>query len=102
MVAGCRDRVEATEQIIRAGGDDEAAEEVEVVDVLGANGDGAANGSDEANDIDEDAGDVGGVTAPVKTELEIVGARLLGTVEFCDLEVAFSDDVIIVDNHAGD
>ena len=99
-ITGRRDREEATEKVIRAAGDDETAEKVEIVDVLGADGDGAADGANEADDVDEDAGDVGRVATPVETEPEIVGARLLGAVEFCDLQVAFADNVVIADDDA--
>ena len=38
----------------------------------------------------------------MEPECEVVGARPFGAVEFRDLEVAFSDDVVVADDHPGD
>ena len=73
-----RDREEAAQQPVRAGRDEEAAEEVEVVDVGCAGGDGLADCADEADDVDEDAADVGRVAAPVEAEGEVVGGGFAG------------------------
>ena len=82
--------------------DQEAAEEIQVVDVGGTLGDGLADGADEADDVDEDAADVGGVAPPVEAEGVVVRGRGAGGVEVFDLEVAAADEVVVADNDACD
>lgn len=93
-----RDRRDLAQDPVRARSDDETAEEVQVIDVLRALGDRLADSADEADDIDQDAGDVGGITAPVEAEPKVVGGRLAGGVQLLDLQVAASHEVIIGHN----
>lgn len=92
-VAGGRDGGESTAEVVDQRGDSEAGKEVESVDVGGAHGDVAADGAGEADHVDEDAGDVGGVGAPVDTPREVVRPRLAGVVQLLDLEVAAADEL---------
>ena len=90
------------QQPVRSPRHKEAAEEIQVIDVGCALGDGFPDRADEADDVDEDAADVGCVAAPVETEGVVVGGGGPGGVEVFDLEVALADDVIIADDDAGD
>lgn len=71
-IARSRGRAQSTKQIISAACNDEAAEEVQVVDILRADGDFNANGTYEADNVDQNPGNVGGVGAPVEAEIVIV------------------------------
>lgn len=83
-------------------GDAEPAEEVEVVDVRRGGGHVAADGAGEADDVDEDARDVGGVGAPVDAEAEVVRAGRPRVVQRPDLEVPPADEVVVGAHDAGD
>ena len=97
-----RDREEPRQEIVRGTRNKEATEEVQVVDICRAFGHGLANGSDEPNNVDKDAANVGRVAAPREAEGVEVWRVRLGRVEIFDLEVAFSDDVVIADDDARD
>ena len=101
-LAAAGDGADLAEGPIGQAGDDEAGEEVDVVDVFRARGDGFADGADEADDVDEDAADVGRVAAPVEAEGEVVRGGFAGRVEVSDLVVAAADDVVIADDDACD
>ena len=90
------------QQPVRSPRDQEAAEEIQVIDIGGAFGDGFTDGADEADDVDEDAADVGCVATPVETEGVVIGGGGAGGVEIFDLEVAAADDVVVTDDDAGD
>jgi len=87
---------------VRPPSNNKSAEEIQVVDVRCTFRHGFPDGADEADDVDEDAADVGGVAAPVEAEGEEVGGRGLGGVEVADLKVAVADEVVVADDDAGD
>lgn len=96
------DGEEFTQRPVDQARDDEPGEEVDAVDVRGADRDGFSDRADEADDVDEDAGDVGGVSAPGPAKPVEIGAIVVGGVEFLELEVALADDVVVADDDAGD
>jgi len=51
-ITACWNREELAEQVVDTSGNDEAAEEIQVVNVLGSLGDFLSNSADEPNDID--------------------------------------------------
>ena len=81
---------------------EEPTEEIQVVDIGSTLWHRFANGTNEANNVDEDTTDVGCVTAPVEAKRVIVWGVSLGAVEVSDLEVAFPDDVVVADDDTGD
>lgn len=102
LVAAGRDREEPAKQIISGRGDDEPAEEIDVVDVLGTDRNLSADGTDEANDVDQDTGDVCGITSPGETERIVVWTTRAGTVKFFDLIVAFTYEVVVGNDDSSD
>lgn len=82
--------------------DDEAAEKVEVIDVLCALGYGCSDGAGESNDVDEDTSNVGGKAAPMETITEVVGTSLESRVKIADLKVAFADPIVVANHDASD
>lgn len=88
-----------THSPVGAAGHNEPAEEVEVVDVLCAFWHFLANGTDEADDVDHDSCDVGGVSTPVDPPGVEVRPALLGRIEVFDLKIALADQVVIADHN---
>lgn len=101
-VAGCRDGEEVAKKPVNPGCNDEADEEVDVVDVSGADRDGFSDCAHEANHVDEDATDVGGVSPPGPTEPVEVRVLSASAVESLDIEISLTDEVVVADHDAGD
>ena len=101
-IAACGNRAYLAEEPVRCSRDEEAAEEVQVVEVLSTFRDRAADGTDKADDIDENTANVGGITTPVEAEGKIIRAGMLSGVEVTNLKVAFADNVVIADHDASD
>lgn len=97
-----RDRADLAQGPVRHARDDKTSKEIDVVDVLGKLRHRLTNGSEEPDDIDEEAADIGCVSTPVETVGEIVGSRFLGGVKASDLVEAAADDVVVADDNAGD
>ena len=101
-ITGRWNREELAEKVVDTSGDDEAAEEIQVVDVLGSLRDLFSDSADESDDIDKDTCDVGSVSSPVDSICEEIRTGLLGGVEILDLEVSLADKVVIDDDYSGD
>ncbi len=56
----------------------------------------------EANNIDDNARNIGNKAAPVDTVGEVVGAGLATVVELPDLKVPFADEVVVGAHDTGD
>ena len=81
---------------------DEASEEVDVVDVFGTLRHRLPNGSNKPDNVDQDAADVRGVSAPVETKGEVVRCCFASRIEVGDLVIAAADDVVVADDDARD
>lgn len=101
-IARSRNREKAAEQPVRQARNNKAAEEIEVVDVLCADRDWCPHRASEANDVDQDAGNVGCEAAPVQAVGEVVWPRFEAGVQVADFEVAFAHPVVVADHDAGD
>lgn len=97
-----RDRTDLTKDPVSAAGDDKPAEEIQIIDICSACGNGLSDGAYETDYVDEYTADIGRIPAPVEAEGEIVGGGGLGAVEVPDLVVPFADDVVICDDHTRD
>lgn len=87
---------------IRSSSDDEAAKEVDSVDISGSHRNRLSNRSNEANDVDEDACDVGCVSSPMETGCEVIGRSLFGGIEILNLKVAAAHKVVIAHHDTSD
>lgn len=101
FLTACRNRADPAQEIIRTGGNEEAAEEVQVVDVCRTLGDGLANRADESYNVDKDTANVGRVPSPVEAKGEHVRRPLLGGIKIADLVVPLADDVVIANDYTG-
>ena len=87
---------------VRSSCDDEAAEEVDSVDIGRTHWDMLSDCPDKSNNVDEDTCNVGCVPSPVETGGEVVWRCLLGGVEVSDLQVAAADKVVVEYDDTGD
>jgi len=101
-LARCRNREVATQQIVHQTRDNEAREEIDAVDVDGADGHGFADGVHEADNVDQDAADVGCVAAPGPTKPVKVGGAGLRRVQIAQRQVSPANKVIVADYDTGD
>ena len=60
------------------GRDDEASEEIDIIDVFGTLGHRLPNGPNESDNVDKNTANIGCVSAPVEAESEKVRGRFLG------------------------
>ena len=95
MIAGGFDGRYFAKKPVGSTGDDETAEEIQVVEIGCADGDGTTDGAYEADDVDEDSGNVGCVAAPVEAEPEVIRAVGLSRVQASDVEVAVADEIVV-------
>jgi hypothetical protein len=77
-IACCPHRADSAKEVVGATSDDEATEEVQVINVLCADRNFDANGPHEADYIDQNAGNVGGIGTPIETEIVKVRRVLSG------------------------
>lgn len=98
-IARCRDRRDLTKSPVREASNDEASEKVQIVNALGADWDFFPDCSDESDNIYHYSCDIGGITPPVEAHGVVVGSSFLARVEIFDLEVAFSDPVVVTDHY---
>lgn len=89
------------EDVVHPTGNDHAGEVVDVVDILRADGNVPADGAGEADYVDQDAGEVGGVGAPGESVAEEIGVCFAGAVQGFDVQVAAADYVVVADHDAG-
>lgn len=101
-VASGRHRTDPAQPPVHDARDQKPHEEVQVVDPLRRRGDVSPHRARETDYVDEDAGDVGRVPAPVEAESEVIRPRLAPAVEVFDLQVAAADEVVVTDHHARD
>ena len=71
LTAG-RNRRNLAQGPVCQGRDDEAGEEVDIVDVFGTLGHRLPNGPNKSDNVDENTADIGCVSAPVEAESEVV------------------------------
>lgn len=101
-IARRRHREEPAQQVVCPARHDEAAEEVEVVQVRRPLGHLLPNRPDEPDDVDQDPADVRRVPAPGEPKGVVVGGAGPGGVQVADLKVALADEVVVADDDAGD
>ena len=102
FVACRRDWKEPAEEVVRPGGDDEASKEVQIINMLRADGNFLADSPRKSHDVDENAGDVSGISTPVETEGVVIGPCLLARVEVSNLKIALAYPVVITNHDASD
>src|ERR1700760_2189979 len=85
-----RDREEHAKQVVGDGCNDEAHEKVEAVNVCRTNRDFRTDCTGETDDIDENAKDIGNVSAPMDAHPEVVWPDLAAAVQILDLQVSFA------------
>ena len=96
-----RNGEEPRESEVHTTGNKDTGEIVNVVDVFRADRDFATHSTGEADDVDQDTADVGGIGAPRETASVVVAVCFAGAVERVDVQVALSDDVVVTDHDTG-
>ena len=102
FLTASRDRTDLAQGPVRQARDDESGEEVDIIDICGSLRDRLPNGSDESNNVDQDAADIGRVSTPVKAKGKVIRSRFASGVEIRYLIIATTDDVVVADDDAGD
>lgn len=89
------DRENLAQAPVHAERDQEAAEVVDVVDIGSSLWHGLADGTGETDNVDQNTRNVGGISAPMDTEGVEVRSLLATIVEFLELEIPLSHEVVV-------